>query len=104
MANCLTYYLDLPSVQALQQRYGSTLQHLTVETRLHLMAALAYAASAVQQDGISERLDIALLDAYPTADSELLTLVQQLDEELTSWGEAVTLVNAIAESLCYASV
>lgn len=104
MANCLTYYVDLPAVHALQNRYGSTLEQLSVETRLHVIATLACAAAAVEQDGITERLDIALLDVYPSADNELLELLRELDAELGSWGEATALVSAIAESLCYASV
>lgn len=102
MANCLTHSIDLPAVQALQQRYGSQLQKLEAAASLHLMAALALVAAAVHQDGLSERLDVVLADLYPAADSELLAILQQLDQQMTAWGEAAALAGAIAESLCFA--
>lgn len=100
----LTDFVDLPAVHALQNCYGGQLQQLSIETRLHVMATLSCAAAAVEQDGITERLDIALLDVYPSAENELLELLRELDAELGSWGEATALVSAIAESLCFASV
>jgi hypothetical protein len=100
----LTYFVDLPSIHALQNRYGNQLQQLSVETRLHIMATLACAAAAVEQDGITERIDIALLNVYPSATAELLEYLRALDAELGSWGEATALVGAISSSLAYASV
>lgn len=100
----LSHYLDTPAVQDLQERYGSSLQGMDIEVRLHLMQALTSAAAAVQQHGISENLSNLILDIYPSAEASLLGLLMRLDAEMTSWGEAVALVNAIAESLCYVSV
>lgn len=100
----LTYYVDLPSIHAMQNHYGSTLQRLSIEARLHVMATLSCAAATVEQDGVTERLDIALLEVYPSADAQLLEHLRALDAELDRWEEATALVGAIASSLAYANV
>lgn len=99
MTGILTSQVNLPACCALEAQYGPQLQRLDTSTRLHLVATLACAAAAVEQDGLSEFLDVALLDVFPDAPDQLLQLLRELDGQLPGWCEAAALAGAIASNL-----
>lgn len=103
MARPLRYFIHRPSIEALQERYGDTLEALPETMRLGIIAALSSAAHAVATTDSSEPLDVllhqAVADTEDRPDAELYARLRALDSELSSYQEALVVALAIAQTI-----
>lgn len=112
----LTYFLDTQAIDALCDRYGYRLERMSDTAKLGIINALTSAAQSVDLFGLSEPLDLLFCNSF--ADCPLLAdesmqcreipeYLAQIDKELDSYQEAISLAIGIAQTLtgvAYATV
>ncbi|MFE4108557.1 hypothetical protein [Almyronema epifaneia] len=98
MANCITAYLQTPSIQAAEAKWGNWFQELSESDRYQLIETLSYAAQELIRLG---EVDLETIDNLfcRWQNPELSNLLTALDKELTDISQIAALINAIATGL-----
>ena len=93
-------HFQSPAIDEMCSLYGACWDGMDLNTRTAIMAALAECAHMLSEAGISERLDVvAANNGYAISDyASLYPLLAQLDAEITSVQDVLSLITGIAQT------